>query len=330
MSTEKISMKKISEEAGVSVATVSRVINQNGRFSKETEKKVLGIIEKHDYKPNLLAKGLRTKNSKSIGVIVPDITNEFFAKIFRELEMRLFQKGYTVMLCNSGEDPDIEDIYYEHLLTKGVVGVIYLSGKSDRRAIDSSIPVVYIDRALHFEPNAIFIESDSIQGGYLATKELIENECRKILLVRDKRNITPPEHRQKGYEKALIEANIKVDPKRIVKAEVGYESGKEAIKKAIDDNIEFDGVFATTDWLALGVIDGLRESGYRIPEDIKVVGFDNISISRFSSLPFSTIHQDVPLIAEAAVHVILRLIKGKEVGDKHIVVPVKLIKRESV
>ena len=330
MGTEKISMKKISEEAGVSVATVSRVINQNGRFSKETEEKVLRVIKKYDYRPNLLAKGLRTKNSKSIGVIVPDITNEFFARIFRELETRLFQKGYTVILCNSGEDPHIEDIYYQHLLTKGVVGVIYLSGKNDRRAIDSPIPVVYIGRALNFETRCVFIESDSIQGGYLATKELLDNQCKRILLVRDKRIITPPEHRQKGYEKALIEANIKVDPQLIVKADVGYESGKEAIKKAVNCNLRFDGVFATTDWLALGVIDGLRELSYRIPEDIKVIGFDNISISRFSYLPFSTIHQDIPKISEAAVNVMLKLIKDQEVPDKHIVIPVKLIKRESV
>lgn len=330
MTKDKLSIKQISEKAGVSIATVSRVINQNGRFSKETEKKVLDIIEEYQYKPNLVARGLRTRNSLSIGLIVPDITNEFFAKIFRELETRLFKKGYTVIVCNSGEDPFIEDIYYEHLLSKGVSGMVYLSGKNDKRISNSHIPTVFIDRILNYETDAIIIESDNVQGGYLATQELIDHNCKNILLVRDKRPISPPENRQKGYEKALKEAGRQVDCDYNIKIEVGYEPAKAAIQKVIESKIPFDGVFATTDWMALGVIDGIRESGLSIPEDIKVVGYDNISISRFSNLPFSTIHQDIPKITELAVSSILKLIKGQNVAKRHILVPVELIKRNSV
>ncbi|MFZ7130854.1 MAG: LacI family DNA-binding transcriptional regulator [Eubacteriales bacterium] len=330
MSHKKISIKQISELAGVSVATVSRVINQNGRFSKETEKRVLDIIEKYQYKPNLIARGLRTNNSLSIGVIVPDITNEFFAKMTRELETYFFQKGYTVIVCNSEEDPFIEDSYYEHLLTKGVVGMVYLSGKTDKRIRKSQIPTVFIDRILNDETDAVFIESDNVQGGYLATKELIEHHCKNILLVRDKRSISPPEKRQEGYVKALKEANIPLDPNYIIKTQVGYETAKSAIQDALNKKIPFDGVFATTDWMALGVINGIREFGLSIPEDVKVVGYDNISISEFSYIPFTTIHQDVIRIAELAVSSILRLIDSEEVPEKHILVPVMLVKRSSV
>lgn len=331
MSKEKLSIKRISELAGVSVATVSRVMNKKGRYSAETEQKVLDIIEKYHYKPNLIAKGLRTNNSLCIGIIVPDITNEFFARIVREIESLFFQKGYTVFVCNTDEDTNVEEKYYKDLIAKGVVGIIYISGKTNRTSDVINIPTVYIDRNPSNQENSIVIESDNIQGGYIATKELIDNNCKKILLIRDCRTISTQENRYLGYKKALAEFNIDMDNSSIINvATVGYDAAKLAVKDLLNQGIQFDGVFATTDWMALGAIDGIKEANLRVPEDIKVVGFDNVSISQFSSIPITTVNQDVQKMAEMAVAFILSMINNKPVNLKRYLIPVEIVRRNSI
>ncbi len=331
MKNKKLSIKAISELAGVSVATVSRVINKNGRYSAETERKILDIIEKYQYKPNLIAKGLRTNNSLCIGIIVPDIINEFFAKIVREIESMFFQKGYTVFVCNTDEKADVEEKYYNDLIAKGVVGIIYISGKTNRTSNLFNIPTVYIDRNPGDQENSIVIESDNFQGGYLATKELIINSCKQILLIRDCRTISTQENRYKGYQKALMESNIDINDSYIIKVDkVGYDSSKEAVKELLNKGMKFDGVFATTDWMALGAIDGIKEANLTVPEDIKVVGFDNVSISKFSSVPITTINLDINKMAEMAVTFILNMINGKPVSINKYITPVEIIRRNSV
>lgn len=183
----KISMVEIAEMSGVSIATVSRVLNHNGRFSSETERKVMNIVNKYGYKVNLNAKGLRTNKTQSIGVIVPDITNEFFAKIIRSIETSLLQKGYTVFVCDSNEDSSTEDKHISSLAAKDVDGIIYISTKSDVKQIykDYKIPVVHIDRRP--EHAGTLIISDNEMGGFLATEALIKDGCKDILMLSDKK-----------------------------------------------------------------------------------------------------------------------------------------------
>lgn len=330
MTKERVSIKKISELAGVSVATVSRVINRNGRYSPETEKRVLDLIEKFNYKPNLVAKGLRTSNTRAIGIIIPDITNEFFAQVVREIEIRFFRNGYSVIVCNTDEKQETEELYLQDLVSRGVVGMIFLSGKTIKSRKIPNLPTVFIDRSASDVSDAIVIESDNLQGGYLATKELIQHGCRRIALVRDKRNISTQTNRQAGYEKALTEAGIPLDQDLLIGIDVNYESARQALIDFLRKGGKLDGAFATTDWMALGTIDGIREMGYSIPEDVKVVGFDDISISRFSSIPFTTIHQNVDQMADKAVSTILDLIEGEPVTETHHLIPVHLIRRSSV
>ena len=329
-SSTKLSIKTISELAGVSVATVSRVINGNGRFSAETERKVLDIIKKYNYKPNMIAKGLRTNVSKSIGIIIPDITNEFFSSIVRELEMLLFQKGYTAFICNTNESEEMEDKYYWDLCSKGVDGLIYLSGKVSKSDNFVQVPTIFIDRTIPSDQKNIVIESDNFRGGIMATEELLAKGCRKIVLIRDERQISTIQDRYRGYCFALKKAGIEVDENLVMRVyPISYQSAKEGMKQLLAKEIEFDGVFATTDWMALGAIDALRENGKKLPEDVKVVGFDNISISKFSSLPITTISQDFYKMAEEAVHLLMEMMNGQDIEIKTYHTPVTLIRRES-
>lgn len=328
--TVKLSIKKISELAGVSVATVSRIINKSGRYSKDTEKKVLDIIDKYKYKPNMIAKGLRTNISKTIGIIIPDITNEFFSSIVRALEVILFKKGYTAFICNTDESEEIEEKYYIDLCSKGVDGIIYLSGKLSSSNNTVNIPVVFIDRTIPGNKKSIVIESDNFSGGFLATQELILKGCKNIVLIRDERSISTIEDRYRGYRDALLKNKIDYKENLVLTVyPISYESAKASIKKIIAENIDFDGIFATTDWMALGAIDALRESGKRVPDEIKVVGYDDISISKFSYIPITTIKQDVNKMAESAVDLLMNLMVGKEVEVKTYHTPVSLIKRDS-
>lgn len=327
---EKISIKKISEIAGVSVATVSRVINGNGRFSAETEQRVLQIIKEYNYRPNMIAKGLRTNVSKSVGIIIPDITNEFFSSIVRELEMLLFQRGYTAFICNTDESEEIENKYYSALCSKGVDGLIYLSGKVSKDGHLSKVPTIFIDRSIQMEQKNIVIESDNYQGGILATQELLSKGCRRIVLIRDERQISTIQDRYRGYRAALEAAGIELLDELILRVyPISYQAAKDGLKTWIREGKHFDGIFATTDWMALGAIDALREAGFQIPNQVKVVGFDNISISRFSALPITTISQDFRKMAEEAVELLIRMMSGESPEIRTYHTPVTLVRRES-
>ena len=219
MKENKLSIKDIARLAGVSVATVSRVINQNGRFSKETERKVLDIIEQYNYRPNELARGLRVHKAQVIGVIVPDITNEFFAHIVKKIENELIKKGYMAIICDTNDEVELEGEYIEMLKALQIGGIIYVSGDQKINPIEN-IPAVYIDRQPNFADSqhfAAFIGSDNRQGGYIATKRLLEAGKKKIAIVLQNKAIATQESRLNGYIQALKEAGQGYDERLVMR-----------------------------------------------------------------------------------------------------------------
>ena len=263
-------MMDIAKMSGVSIATVSRVLNQNGRYSAETEKRVMDIVKKYNYTINPNAQGLRTNHTNTVGVIIPDITNEYFAQIVRAIEHELMKSGYNVFVCDSNEDIKFEDYHINSLQTKGVDGIIYIS---TRRSVDDiekdfTVPVVYIDRGPGINSN--LVASDNLMGGFLATEELIKRGCRKILMIKDTNEFNTVNDRMNGYLEAHKRYNIPIESERIINCKVSYEDACETIKKVIDKEIEFDAVFCNTDTMALGVLRGLKDKGRRVPEDVKL------------------------------------------------------------
>ena len=332
MSPKKLSIVDIAKMAGVSTATVSRVINKSGGYSAETEKKILEIIEKSNYTPNVNAIGLRTNKSKSVGIVVPDITNEFFAKIVRVIDTFFLAHKYSVFICDSNEDEQIEDMHINNLIEKNVDGIIYISGRTDVMEIDDkySMPVVYIDR----KPNHadVLIESDNVHGGYLAGKELIEKGCRRIVFLRDSRNVSPVRHRYRGFVQAVNEMIGKVnEPIKSFEVCVNpdYDSSKNKVAEILENELYFDGVFATNDLMALGCIHALVEKGYKVPEDVKVVGFDDVSIAKFCNPPITTITQNTDELGRLAAEALYRLMSKKDIKQKVMIVPVSLNVRGS-
>ena len=208
------SIKEIARQAGVSVATVSRVINQNGRFSKETEARVRQIIAQNNYEPNLLARSLRTSRARVVGIIMPDITNEFFSAITLELQNNLLAMGYSAIICNTQDDAAVEIKYHMMLKSQQISGLVYMAGESTEDIPMLDIPIVYIDRdplnTMHTQ-EFVTIMSDSKQGGYLAAKELVQQGCRTIAMIAPRRGGTVHEERIEGYREALEEAGLQFD-----------------------------------------------------------------------------------------------------------------------
>lgn len=325
-----ISIKKIAKLAGVSSATVSRVLNNTGRFSEETRRRVLEVVEKFDYRTNIVARSLRTNKSQSIGVVVPDITNEFFSHIILAIENYCFPQDYSVLICNTNESEEKESLYLRSLLSKGVDGVIYLAGgaKIDKN-FAVHLPIVCIDRPLNQE-NIVVIESDNYNGGFIATEELIKNGCKRIVMLRDERKFSPMVSRLEGYCEALKQYNIPFDSSLVIDIPVHVEAARDAVNLLLRNRIQFDGVFAATDWLAVGALAALKQNNIKVPEQVKVIGFDNISIAEYSSPSITSIHQDKKELGEKAAEILLDMINNKPVQKKRILLPVELIRRETV
>ena len=322
-----ISIKEIAKLAGVSSATVSRVLNNNGRFSEDTRKRVMDLVGEFDYRTNVVAKSLRTSKSQSIGVIVPDITNEFFAHVLLAIENYCFPREYSVFICNTNEEDDKEKLYIKDLESKGVDGIIYLAGRMDiERSMKSSVPIVCIDRN-PIGRDAAVIESDNVRGGFLATELLIQRSCRNIVILKNYREFSTTLNRYKGYCMALNQYNLIIKPELVLDIPVKVEAARTAITQLIRKKQVFDGIFATTDWLAVGALTALKEHDIKVPEQVKIVGFDNISIAEYNYPGITSVNQDKNQLGEQAATILLEMIDKKEVINRKIVIPVNLIIR---
>lgn len=331
---KKLSIKDISALSGVSTATVSRVINGTGRYSKETEERVQAVIREHHYVPNLVAKGLRTHRMHTVGIVVPDITNEFFVKLVYELESALFAHRYASFICNTNEDPDRERQSLQMLQMQGVSGVVYISGgyHGDYREL-TDIPTVFIDRtpdpACVLE-RSVRVESDNRQGGYLATEELLAKGCRRIAMLTDRRRLSSQMKRIEGYQAAHWDYRVPCDPRYILDLDrVDFQDAYARVSALVDEGLPFDGIFASTDWLAMGAYAALAHRQIAVPDSVKLVGFDDIPLAEFHALPLTTIHQQVDQMSQAAVDSLLRMIQHQPVEEPEQVIPVYLVRRQS-
>lgn len=329
-----LSIRDISRLSGVSIATVSRVINRNGRFSKDTEKRVLDIIEQYHYVPNMTARRLRTKEQNFIAIIIPDITNEFFARISQLLQELLLQKGYLALLCNTAENMDVQRQYLEMLGIVNLAGIIFVSGDAETSHLCGlmELPTIYIDRAPQGASleNALVVESDNYGGAAMAVREMAEKGCRRIAFLRSAQVITTHSFRQSGYLDELSRLGMKADPQLILQVnQVSFEDAKKRVNQLIAQKIEFDGIFCATDYLAVGAMEALKENGIRVPKQVKVVGFDDLSIARLAAQPITTIHQDIEAISQTAAEEMVRIIQGKENSTRRFQIGVSLIRRKT-
>ena len=249
------------------------------------------------------------------------------------MESYFFSKGYSVFICNTNGEYEKEREYLRSLDAKSVDGLIYISGKEDISLdlLKRDIPIVCIDRKPNIDENIAIVESDNFEGGFMATEELIETGSKNILIIKSSTKISTTQLRFKGYQAALKKYNIPFSEELVINLEpTTFENAKEKISELTKQNVKFDGIFATNDWLALGSLVALTENNVKVPDDVKLIGFDNISISKYSYPSITTINQDKKRLGEEASEALLNFINNEEVREKlHIVVPVSLVKRET-
>lgn len=329
----RISIQQIAAEAGVSIATVSRVINAPEKVAEHTRKRIEAIIQKYHYQPNLLAQGLRNNQMPIVGILVPDLANEFFANIVIQLQQDLFHCGYWAIICNSNKSKVMQLSYLKMLIDQNISGMIAISFDSSPIAWPGDIPTVFVDRRPMdcdcIDRHAI-VESDNYQGGYMATQELIACGCRKIALITTCDLINIYADRERGYRDALKQNGIDVEAVPVQRMDsIGVAEGAAAIDRLLDSGIGFDGVFATADLFAMGALQRLKQRNISVPGAVQLVGFDDMSMTEYSSPSITSVHQYSERLAAVAVECLRTLMEPGKHNAMYHKIPVKLIQRDS-
>lgn len=314
--------------AGVTPTTVSRVINNRGYISEKTKKRVHEAMDELGYQPNEIARSLTKQKSNTIGVIVPHISHPYFAKLISNLENEAAKKDYKIILCNSKEKAEKEKQYLDMCKSNRVAGIIICSGNFESNKINTGgIPVVLLEK--NFEEGKLGIQCDNYQGGKLATEHLIECGCKKILHLS---GVIDEEMPADNREKAFIDVCSKNEIEYFIKKydidtynQMNYY---DYIKAALNEIEGVDGIFASSDLIAAQVIQVCNEIKIRIPEDIKLVGFDDVDISQLTTPRITTVHQPIKEMARLSIELIDAKYNNIEVNEKTIL-PIKLIIRES-
>ena len=324
-------IKDVSKLAGVSVATVSRVINKKGYVSKETEKKILKAMKLLKYSPNDIARRLAGKKSKTIGLIIPNILNPFFPEVARGVEDIANQHGYNLIFCNTDNNKEKEKQYYEMLFNKQVDGIIIFSYTATSEELlelmDRGMPLVALDRAFigYKIPS---ISGNNKKGGSDIARYLIDLGCKKIAYISGPMFIEPLYDRFNGFKNVLTQENLfRADLVKI--DELSLKGGYNATKEIFNNEKNIDAIVACNDILAIGSYKALVRMGYNIGKDIKLIGYDGLE-SNINYLEISSMAQPMYEYGEKALKLLLRQIeKNEDISKEKIKLDAKLIKRMS-
>lgn len=334
---QKTTIKVIAKRAGVSVTTVSRVMSGQGskyRISKKTEELVNRLAKELNYETNILARSLRMKQTFSIGMIVPDISNPFFASIARSVEIESRKAGYSVILCDSQEDTTLEKESLKVLRMRKVDGMIICPvGKELKNIIDVSkfnIPVIVVDR--YFPAlNLSCVVSDNYNGAIQAINHFIDKGHRKIAFIQGLRNTSVNEERLKGYLDAHEKNNIPVNESFIVGEDFGEQNGYIGAKILLNGSERPTAILGGSNLISLGALRAISEEHLNIPDDISLIAFDDQPYYDFLSSSITSIRQKKEELGKISIALLLNELKGGNVpGKKKIIVPTELIVRRSV
>jgi LacI family transcriptional regulator len=325
-------IREVAERAGVSITTVSHVVNQTRFVAPETEQRVRQSMRELNYRPNSLARSLRRGETKTIGLILPDSANPFFAESARLLEEVAFQKSYSLILCNSNGDLEKERLYSEVLFNKQVDGIIFMAAGDDTQSlqelIDHQLPVVVVDRILD-QMNVDAVITDNRASGYMAANHLIEYGHKRIGIIRGPSNLTPSAQRVIGYQQALEEAGLPIDPALQLTGDFHSESGYVAATQFLKISSPPTAIFACNDLMAIGALRAINEAGLSVPADLSIIGYDDIEMASYIQPAMTTIAQPIEELAETSINLLLERIERPGLSPRRIVLQNKLIIRQS-
>lgn len=322
-------LKDVAKASGLTVGTVSRVLNNRGYISDKTREKVYRVMKELDYQPNEMARSLSKQKNNTIGVILPQIEHPYFAKVLSRLEREAAKQGYRIMLFVSRNKEKREEQCIEMCKSGRVAGVVLCSGSFETekfRGLD--FPLITLERSM--DEGTLSIECDNYQGGTMATQHLIDKECHKLMYIggmsagEDVR--MPADFREVAFRDTC--AKTKTENVVIVTEKQMFDSMEyyEFVREKLIEHPDVDGVFASSDVIGAYVLQACYDLNIEVPGRLKIVGFDDVNIAQLTSPGLTTIHQPVEQMAEQAISAIVQIDAGKVVPTKT-VFPVTLVER---
>ncbi|HJU42541.1 MAG TPA: LacI family DNA-binding transcriptional regulator [Vicinamibacterales bacterium] len=327
-------MKRIAADLGVSVTTISKVLNRHADIGPAMRARVLKRVEELGYRPNAVARSLTLKRTHTVGIIIPDLMHSFFVEIVAGLESIVSRRGYGLLLCSSGEDAGKERAELDMLRARQVDGIVLASANATgntallRDLTKAGVALVMIDRDDHPNVRCHRVLTDDIEVGRLATAHLIARGCRVI------GHITGPpilhaRRREDGYRRALADAGMAVDERRIAAGGFMEVDGYRAMQQLLSNSQRVDGVFAVNDPAAIGAMKAVWDAGLRIPDDVAIVGAGDVAYSDLIRVPLTTVRWSKSDVGKSAAELLLDQIEGEGIRPKRVIIPPEIVVRQS-
>lgn len=328
-------IKDVAKRAGVSVTTVSRVLNNTAPVNEATREKIMKAIEELNYTPSIIAQGMRTKKSKTVGVIIPDYINPFYHELFKYLEDAARREGYHVIIASTGEEASDEISYINDLINRNIDGIIVCSYRGAEETIeyllDSSkkLPVIFMDNLQVNKPvNAVY--TDGYEGVKTITGHLIDMGHKEIAFIKPLARYKVANDRYEGYVDAVKEAGLIFKQELVYEGNYHIQSGYDAGKYFLTQvEVRPTAIVSATDLMAIGAMNYIKSQGLEIPQDIAIAGFDDIYMSRIITPPLTTYRQPIEKIAAEAVGLFIHKLNHPSAKNRQIALKGELIIRRS-
>ncbi|WP_102026530.1 LacI family DNA-binding transcriptional regulator [Salirhabdus sp. Marseille-P4669] len=323
-------IQQVAQKAGVSVATVSRVLNNATSVSPATKRRVETAIKDLNYEPSMLGRNLRNSESRLLLVLLPSISNPFYTEIINGIQNTAIANNYNILLCETDSNPERENIYFNMVKNKLADGIISMDPTVNMQKLNElaeNHPVILCSE--YEEGGCIpYVTIDSEQAAYQAVKHLIKLGHEKIALINSDEKFLYARHRREGYERALKEFHLPIHSEWIYHSkQLDFQDGVQAIRRLLQLEEKPTAVFAVSDTLAIGALKGMNVKGLQVPHDMAIVGFDNISFSNMTNPTLTTIEQPMHKMGVIAANMLMSSIKGEQVES--IILDHELIIRES-
>jgi LacI family transcriptional regulator, purine nucleotide synthesis repressor len=327
-------IKDVARLAGVSTTTVSHVINKTRFVAESTQEKVMEAVQRLHYSPSAVARSLKCNSTRTIGMLVTQSTNPFFSEVIDGVESYCYRQGYTLILCNTGGIEEKQREYTRMLAEKRVDGILVMCSDLTKELLQildgySDIPKVIMDWGPQ-SSQADKIIDNSEEGGYLATKHLIDHGHEKIACLSGHLSKAVCQERILGFRRAMTDANLPINEDWILEGNFECDTAVLAADKIIAMDEHPTAVFCFNDTMALGLMSRLQQRGIRVPEDMSIIGYDNIEISEYFSPPLTTIHQPKRRVGKNAFEILLQRIKTKEHDRRVFEMHPEIVERNTV
>ncbi len=340
MNNKSITVYDIAKEAGVSPATVSRVLTSNAKVSEEKKKRVQDIIDKYDFEPNWLARSLSKQETNTIGMLVPDIRNPFYSTLFVECELVAARYGYNMILCNTINELSAEGIHLKNLVEKRVEAIIQVGGSVDEvnpdseyiklvNKISKKVPIIIAGELEGVDANVYRITPTLNHGMEELLHYLLEKGHRKIALLGGRDTVIPTKRKRIAMEEILNKHGIQFIKEFIIDSEYSIEGGYQVVEELLKLNELPTAIIAINDMAATGMIKALNRNGIRVPEDISIIGYDDTFFSEISTPKLTSMSYNLVYYAETIMETIRNIIQNKEV-ERLQYIPTTLEVRDSV